>query len=122
MTIGRRRREVVTSTGHRSGRESAVSGENRTARAYRAAMGTVVGRDGRWSRARSTLGRLLRPPVTITDPPDDATVDWDVAVPMRDGIRLRVNVFRPGDDAPHPAPAPSMCQTRTFVRRRKVRV
>ena len=76
--------------------------EARTARAYRAAMGMVVGRDGRWSRARSTLGRLLRPPITITDPPDDATVDWDVAVTMRDGVRLRANVFRPDDEAQHP--------------------
>lgn len=59
-------------------------------------------RDGRWTRARTTLGRLIRPPITITDPPDDATVDWDVPVPMRDANLLHVNVFRPDDDAVHP--------------------
>ena len=59
-------------------------------------------RDGSWTRARSTLNRLLHPDITITDPPQDATVEWDVPVPMRDGIRLRVNVFRPDDGEPHP--------------------
>lgn len=58
--------------------------------------------DGSWGRALSTLGRLVRPRITITDPPAGATVDWDVAVTMRDGVRLRVNVFRPDDDDPHP--------------------
>ncbi len=58
--------------------------------------------NGPWVRALSTLGRLLRPEITITDPPANATVDWNVPVPMRDGIRLRVNVFRPDDGEPHP--------------------
>jgi predicted acyl esterase len=58
--------------------------------------------DSSWARALSTLGRLLHPNITITDPPQDATVEWDVPVPMRDGIRLRVNVFRPDDGGPHP--------------------
>lgn len=58
--------------------------------------------DGSWSRARSTLGRLLHPQITITDPPEDAITNWDVPVPMRDGIRLRINVFRPDDDERHP--------------------
>ena len=44
----------------------------------------------------------MRPQITITDPPVGATVDWDVAVAMRDGVRLRVNVFRPDDGGPHP--------------------
>ncbi|HEV3087707.1 MAG TPA: CocE/NonD family hydrolase [Candidatus Elarobacter sp.] len=29
-------------------------------------------------------------------------IDWDVAIPMDDGIVLRADVFRPPDDAPHP--------------------
>jgi hypothetical protein len=29
-------------------------------------------------------------------------VDWDVAIPMDDGVVLRADVFRPIDDAPHP--------------------
>lgn len=53
-------------------------------------------------RAATSLRRLLRPPVTITDPPAGAVVDWDVAAPMRDGIRLRVNVFRPATGGPWP--------------------
>ena len=58
--------------------------------------------DGSWDRALSTLGRLVHPDITITDPPEDAIVDWDVPVTMRDGIRLRVNVFRPDDGERHP--------------------
>ncbi|WP_147263093.1 CocE/NonD family hydrolase [Geodermatophilus sp. TF02-6] len=45
---------------------------------------------------------MFHPRVTITDPPEDVTVDWEVAVPMRDGISLRANVFRPQDDERHP--------------------
>lgn len=62
----------------------------------------VRDRDGSWSRALSTLRRLVHPDITVTDPPKDAAVDWDVPVPMRDGIRLRVNVFRPDDAEHHP--------------------
>jgi predicted acyl esterase len=62
----------------------------------------VVDSDGGWARALSTLRRLVRPQITITDPPAGATVDWDVPVVMRDGVRLRVNVFRPEDDERHP--------------------
>jgi predicted acyl esterase len=54
------------------------------------------------SRAWTTMRRLLRPPVTITDPPAGAVAEWDVPVPMRDGIRLRVNVFRPASGGPWP--------------------
>ena len=54
---------------------------------------------------RYALGQLKRRvvvPVTITEPPSDALVEWNVAVPMRDGVLLRVNVFRPDDDDVHP--------------------
>jgi uncharacterized protein len=62
----------------------------------------VRNEDGSWVRALSTLGRLVHPGITITGPPEDATVEWDVPVTMRDGIRLRVNVFRPDDGERHP--------------------
>ena len=65
-------------------------------------LGDVGDSDGSWSRALSTLHRLVRPEITITDPPDGATVDWDVPVTMRDGVRLRANVFRPDDAEAHP--------------------
>ena len=61
-----------------------------------------MSRNDALTRAGTTLRRLLRPPVTITDPPAGATADWDVAVPMRDGIRLRANVFRPATGGPWP--------------------
>ena len=53
-------------------------------------------------RVRTMLRRLVRPPVTITAPPAGAVAEWDVAVPMRDGVRLRVNVFRPVTGGPWP--------------------
>lgn len=58
--------------------------------------------DGSWRRALSTLGRLVHPRITLTDPPEDAMVDWDVPVAMRDGTRLRVNVFRPAAAGRYP--------------------
>ena len=54
---------------------------------------------------RYALGQLKRRvvvPVTITEPPSEALVEWNVAIPMRDGVLLRVNVFRPDDDDVHP--------------------
>ncbi len=56
--------------------------------------------------AHPVLERLalrVRPLVRITDPPcEGVVVERDVAVAMRDGVRLRVNVFRPEGDAPVP--------------------
>jgi hypothetical protein len=41
---------------------------------------------------------LLRPPITVYQPPADLVDDRDLAVPTRDGTTLRANVFRrPGD-------------------------
>lgn len=48
------------------------------------------------------LRNLVRPPVTITGPPPDVGVDRDVAVPMRDGTVLRVNIFRPRSEGRRP--------------------
>lgn len=55
---------------------------------------------------RYVLGQLNRRifvPVTITEPPATGVIlERDVEVPLRDGVLLRVNVFRPDDDAQHP--------------------
>jgi predicted acyl esterase len=49
------------------------------------------------------LARRVRPLVTITDPPTvGVVVERDVAVPMRDAVHLRVDVFRPDTDEPVP--------------------
>lgn len=48
------------------------------------------------------ISRRVRVPVTITEPPADVLVEWNVAIPMRDGVLLRVNIFRPEDGGPHP--------------------
>lgn len=53
-------------------------------------------------RAGMFLGRCARASVTITAPPQNVRLERDVVVPMRDGVRLRVNVFRPDDDLPRP--------------------
>ncbi len=39
----------------------------------------------------------MRPPVTVYEPPADLVDERDVAVPMRDGVILRANVFRTPD-------------------------
>jgi predicted acyl esterase len=49
-----------------------------------------------------TLRLRLHPPVSITEPPAGVVVERDIAVPMRDGVRLRVNVFRPAQDGRFP--------------------
>lgn len=45
---------------------------------------------------------MARPPVRVDDPPAGITVDWDMPVVVRDGTRLRVNVFRPAGGGPVP--------------------
>ena len=56
-----------------------------------------------------TLGRIrrrvvafARPAVTITPPPPGILVERDLPVVVRDGTRLRANVFRPDDGERHP--------------------
>lgn len=46
---------------------------------------------------------FVRPSVSVLPPPPDLVVERDVAVPMRDGVVLRANVFRPPGDEPVPA-------------------
>ncbi|WP_407686213.1 CocE/NonD family hydrolase [Mycobacterium sp. HUMS_1102779] len=48
------------------------------------------------------IRRLVKPPVTVTDPPADVVVDRDVGAPARDGTTLRVNVLRMEGDPPRP--------------------
>jgi uncharacterized protein len=52
-----------------------------------------------------TLARLrgfAKPPVAVTEPPDDIVIERDAEVRSRDGTVLRVNVFRPPGDDRHP--------------------
>ena len=53
-------------------------------------------------RALRFVGNLLRPNVKVTPAPSSIHVDWNVAVAVRDGTLLRVNVFRPQGDGPFP--------------------
>jgi predicted acyl esterase len=64
---------------------------------------------GRREARRDTLGRIrrrvvafARPAVSIMPAPARIVVERDVPVVVRDGTRLRANVFRPDDDQPHP--------------------
>lgn len=53
-------------------------------------------------RAWTRLRTMVRPSVTVTSPPDGVVVDRDVAVTVRDGVVLRLNVYRPADDGAYP--------------------
>lgn len=57
---------------------------------------------GPFGRARRRLRNLARPKVVVTGEPPGVRLDRDVEVVVRDGTVLRVNVFRPDDDAPRP--------------------
>lgn len=65
-------------------------------------------RDRPWRRpgalryALTRIRGIAKPPVTVTDPPDDLCVERDVEVPTRDGTLLRINVFRDADAGPLP--------------------
>jgi hypothetical protein len=52
-------------------------------------------RPGALSYARKRRRAALHPPVTVYPMPTDVTKEEDVAVQMRDGITLRLNLFRP---------------------------
>jgi predicted acyl esterase len=52
--------------------------------------------------AMRRLMSWIRPEVEVTPAPE-MTIDWDVAVPVRDGTVLKVNVFRPSEGGPVPA-------------------
>jgi predicted acyl esterase len=59
-------------------------------------------RPGASAYGRARLRGILRPPVTITAASDRMSKDADVPVAMRDGVRLRVNVYRPDGPGPFP--------------------
>jgi uncharacterized protein len=59
-------------------------------------------RPGATAYARSRFRAFLRPPVTVTAAPSDLIEDHDVPIAMRDGVLLRVNVYRPPGDGPFP--------------------
>ena len=54
------------------------------------------------SRARFRVRHAVRPRVTVTAPPPGVRVERDVEVPARDGVVLRVDVFRPAAGGPRP--------------------
>ncbi|MFF7252364.1 CocE/NonD family hydrolase [Streptomyces microflavus] len=59
-------------------------------------------RPGAATYARRRIGAALRPPVTVYAMPSDITRDQDVPVRLRDGVTLRLNLFRPFGDGPFP--------------------
>ncbi|MCV7019178.1 Acyl esterase [Mycolicibacterium aichiense] len=59
-------------------------------------------RPGAVAYARRRIRTFLRPPVIVVPAPDDLLKDHDVAVRMRDGVTLRVNLYRPPGQGPFP--------------------
>jgi predicted acyl esterase len=59
-------------------------------------------RPGRLGYALTRLREFAKPPVIVTEPPDDIIVDRDAEVRTRDGTVLRVNVFRAPDGDARP--------------------
>ncbi|MEU8934364.1 CocE/NonD family hydrolase [Streptomyces sp. NPDC048409] len=59
-------------------------------------------RPGAAAYARRRIAAALRPPITVYPMPPDVTKEEDVAVRMPDGVRLRLNLFRPAGDGPFP--------------------
>ncbi len=60
-------------------------------------------RPGSLRYALSRIRGVVKPPVTVTDPPTDILVERDLDVPTRDGTALRINVFRKSDGMAQPA-------------------
>jgi len=54
-------------------------------------------RPGRRAYARARLAALRKPPINVYPMPDDVEKDEDVAVRMRDGVTLRLNLYRPAN-------------------------
>jgi uncharacterized protein len=59
-------------------------------------------RPGAWAYARTRVAAALRPPVTVYPMPAEITKDEDLPVRMRDGVTLRLNLFRPAGAGPFP--------------------
>lgn len=60
-------------------------------------------RPGELQYAKKRSHALLHPPVTVYPMPNDVTKNEDVEVTMRDGVTLRLNLFRPANE---PGPFP----------------
>ncbi len=60
-------------------------------------------RPGARAYARTRVQALRHPPITVYPMPADVVKDEDVAVQMRDGVTLRLNLYRPAN-APGPVP------------------
>ncbi|HEX2858536.1 MAG TPA: CocE/NonD family hydrolase [Propionibacteriaceae bacterium] len=59
-------------------------------------------RPGALSYAGRRIRAALRPPVEVSPAPPDLVKDVDVPVRLRDGVVLRLNVYRPRGDGPFP--------------------
>jgi uncharacterized protein len=59
-------------------------------------------RPGELSYTRTRCRAALRPPVSVYPMPADVIKDEDVVVQMRDGVKLRLNLFRPAGEGPFP--------------------
>ena len=59
-------------------------------------------RPGGFRYARARRRAALHPPVTVYPMPAGITKDEDVEVRMRDGVVLRLNLFRPAGEGPFP--------------------
>ena len=57
-------------------------------------------RPGAFAYARKRRRAAVHPPVTVYPMGSDVTKDEDVAVQMRDGVTLRLNLFRPAGQGP----------------------
>ncbi|MFE3794464.1 CocE/NonD family hydrolase [Nocardia tengchongensis] len=62
---------------------------------------TRIRRPAAFRRAGHRIANLVRPGVNITPAPD-VRAEYDVAVPVRDGTILRLNIFHPDSPGPHP--------------------
>jgi predicted acyl esterase len=59
-------------------------------------------RPGRAAYARKRIRAFVKPPITVVAAPADLRKLHDVPVTMRDGVRLRANVYLPTGDGPFP--------------------
>lgn len=68
-------------------------------------------RPGAAAYARARRKALMHPPVTIYEMPSDVFKDEDMAVRMRDGVNLRLNLFRPAE---HEGPLPVLLSAHPY--------
>lgn len=76
-------------------------------------------RPGELAYARTRAKAIVRPPVAVYPMPADVIKDEDVEVRMRDGIILRLNLFRPTGAGPFPVILSAHPYRKDWVPRRK---